>query len=42
MAAWTKKVARQNTRRRLGTVRKSLGECMRHWEDLDQSVINEL
>lgn len=42
MPEWTKKVARQHTRRRLTTVQKSLEECLRHWEDLDQSVVNEI
>jgi cobalamin biosynthesis protein CobD/CbiB len=42
MAAYTKKVARQHTRRRLATIRKSLSECSRNWEDFDQSVVNEI
>lgn len=40
MAEYTRKVARQNTRRRLETIKKSLLVCIRHWEDQDQHIVN--
>jgi hypothetical protein len=42
MATYTKKMARQRTRQRLQSIRKSLGQCAYNWDDLDQVVVNEI